>query len=43
MLHVNQADRINPLHGHLYAPDQAMRLGIDIMRRCFMAQGYREN
>ncbi|NBJ10943.1 hypothetical protein [Microvirga arsenatis] len=42
MLCVTRAHQIYPLGDPRFAPDQAIRLRIDVMRRCFVAQGYQE-
>ena len=42
MLCVTRAHQIYLLGDPRFAPDQAIRLRIDLMRKCFVAQGYRE-
>lgn len=39
---VARAHQIYPLGDLSFAPDQAIRLRIDLMRKCFVAQGYQE-
>jgi hypothetical protein len=42
MLCVTRAHQVYPLGDSRFAPDQAIRLRIDLMRKCFVVQGYRE-